>query len=477
LKQRPALIGGTETALPDSIDVMNPYTGEVIASVAKAEATDVDRACGIAAGALAEVESFPAHRRAEVLDGAARLVASRSGELAWLIASEAGKPLRTAAAEVERCVDTFRFSAAAARSLAGDVVPMDASASGAGRIGFTLRVPTGVVAAITPFNFPLNLVAHKVGPAIAAGCPVVLKPASTTPTTALVLGEILAEAGLPGPWLSVIPGSGDSVGAALVSHDVPAVVSFTGSAAVGWPIRAEAPRKKVLLELGSVAPLIVEPDANVKAVAEAAVPASFGYAGQSCISTQRIYVHDEIADEFIDHFVALTEGLSVGDPLLDTTDVGPVIAENEGERIVSWIEEAVSLGAQLATGGNRDTSLVEPTVLVDPPPSARVCTQEVFGPVVAIRRYEDFDAMLDELTQIPLGINAGIFTNRIGRALECIRQLPYGGILINEVPTYRADQQPYGGHGESGNTREGPSYAVNELTEHKFVLLREAVGA
>ncbi|MFV1962717.1 MAG: aldehyde dehydrogenase family protein, partial [Acidimicrobiia bacterium] len=436
-----------------------------------------DRACDIAAEALTDGELFPAHRRAEVLDKAAQMIASESEELAWLIASEAGKPLKTSAAEVDRCVDTFRFSAAAARSLAGDVVPMDASATGVGRIGFTLRVPIGVVAAISPFNFPLNLVAHKIGPAIAAGCPVVLKPASTTPLTALALGRILLEAGLPGPWLSVIPGDGRSVGASLVSHDVPAVVSFTGSADVGWPIRAKAPRKKVLLELGSAAPLIVEPDANVEAVAAAAVPASFGYAGQSCISTQRIYVHEEIADDFIDQFTVLTNRLSLGNPLLKDTDVGPVISENDATRILELIEEAVSLGAEMAAGGGRDGSLVEPTVLVDPPPTAKVCSQEVFGPVVSIRRYQDFDAMLDEIAQVPLGINAGIFTNRIDRALECVRRLHYGGILINEVPTYRADQQPYGGHGDSGNTREGPAYAVDELTEHRFILLKEAVRA
>ena len=477
MEQRPALIGGTEVAMPSSIDVTNPYSGSVVARVAMAEAPGVDRACKVAATALADAASFPAYHRAEVLDNAAAIVRARCDELAWLIASEAGKPLKASAAEVSRCVDTLRFSAAAARGLAGDVVPMDASASGAGRIGFTLRVPIGVVGAICPFNFPLNLVAHKVGPAIAAGCPIVVKPAHETPTTALVFGGILAEAGLPRSWLSVVPGHGHAAGAAIVSHDVPAVISFTGSADVGWSIRAQAPRKKVLLELGSATPLIVEPDADIKAVAEATVPAAFGYAGQSCISTQRIYVHERIADDFIAHIAALTDRLVVGDPLSDDTDLGPVINENAAERIIEWIDEAVSLGAEVATGGDRTGTLVRPTILVEPPPTAKVCTQEVFGPVVSIRRYSDFDAMLEEVAQVPMAIHAGIFTNRIDRALACVRRLRYGGVLINEVPTYRAEQQPYGGVGESGNTREGPSYAVEELTEHRFVLLSEGTHA
>ena len=322
--QRPALMGGVSTVLPRSLDVTNPYSGELLARVALAKAEDVDQACRIAAKTLANDESFAAYRRAEVLENAGALVASRSEELAWLIASEAGKPLRTSLAEVARCVDTLRFSAGAARALAGEMVPMDASATGAGRIGFTLRVPLGVVAAITPFNFPLNLVAHKVGPAIAAGCPIVLKPAHETPTTALALAEILGEAGLPAGWLSVLPGHGTDSGAALVENEIPAVVSFTGSAETGWLIRTLAPRKKVLLELGSAAPLIVEPDADVDRVAALAVPAAFGYAGQSCISTQRVYVHDNIADEFIANMKSRVDDLVVGDPLSLETDVGSV---------------------------------------------------------------------------------------------------------------------------------------------------------
>lgn len=474
MEQRPALVGGTPNALPTSLDVTSPYSGAVVARVARADADVVDRACRAAVDALERPESFPAYQRAAVLDRAAMLVASRADELAWLIASEAGKPVTAAQHEVARCGDTLRLSATAARTLGGDVVPMDATAAGSGRIGFTLRVPVGVVGAICPFNFPLNLVAHKVGPALAAGCPVVVKPAEEAPTSALALGDILIEAGLPSPWLSVLPGDGEPTGAALVSHDLPAVISFTGSSTVGWSIRSRAPRKKVLLELGSVAVLVVEPDADVDAVAAAAVAGAFTHAGQSCISTQRIHVHEQIADALISRIVALTEQLTTGDPLAPGTHVGPVITEEAAGRIEQWIEEAAAGGAEVLTGGGRRGTLVEPTVLLEPPSDAKVCTSEVFGPVVVLHRYREFDDLLDELAPGAGGIHAGIFTNRLDRALTAIRRLRYGGVLVNEVPTFRADQQPYGGSGEAGNTREGPAYAVRELTEHRFVLLEAA---
>lgn len=474
MEQRPALVGGTPSASPTSLDVTNPYSGAIVARVARADADDVDRACREAAEALERPDSFPAYQRAAVLDRTAALVASRADELAWLIASEAGKPLKAAEHEVARCGDTLRFSATAARSLGGDVVPMGASSNGAGRIGFTLRVPIGVVGAISPFNFPLTLVAHKVGPALAAGCPVVVKPAAGAPTSALVLGDLLVEAGLPSPWLSILPGEGESTGAALVDHDAPAVISFTGSGTVGWSIRARAPQKKVLLELGSVAVMVVEPDADVNEVAAAAVSGAFTHAGQSCIPTQQIHVHERIAEAFIDRVVALTEQLTLGDPLSLETDLGPVIDEDAATRIERWIDEAASVGAEVVVGGGRHGTLVEPTVLVESPADAGVNPTEVSGPVVTIHRYTDFDELLLRMSRTSTGTHAGIFTNRLDRALAAVAGLRYGGVLVNEVPTFRADQQPYGGVGGSGNTREGPSYTVQELTEHRFVLLSGA---
>jgi len=455
----------------DVIEVRNPYDGEVVGAVPSCTADDVDRACHAAAAALTR-DDFVQHERARVLERAADLLRERLDEFALTICLEAGKPIRTARTEAARCVDTLTFAAVEARRLTGETIPMDASESGAGKIAFALRVPIGVVAAITPFNFPLNLVAHKLAPAIAAGCPVVLKPASQTPLSAIRLVDLLVEAGLPRDWITVVTGSGGTIGDALVGHDVPRMVTFTGSSDVGWGIPAKAPRKKVSLELGSNSALIIETGCDLEAIAAKVKVAGFSHAGQSCISTQRIYVHSSVHGDFLEAISAAVESLVVGDPRDKATDVGPLIAAGETERVASWIKEAEADGARVVTGGDVVDGLLTPTVVDGAPPDAKVCAKEVFGPVVTTTPYETFEDALDLADAGPYGIHAGVYTDDLGKALLAARRLHVGGVLVNEVPTFRADQQPYGGVGESGNTREGPRYAVEEMTELRFVSLQ-----
>ena len=455
----------------DVIEVRSPFDDSLLATVPACTAADVDRAVASARRALST--GLPLHRRAAILDRAAIVLSERREEFARLVAAEAAKPLRTARVEVDRAVGTFQFSAAEARTLAGEMIPLDASAAGEGKLGFTLRVPIGVVGAIAPFNFPLNLVVHKVGPAIAAGCPVVLKPASQTPLSSIRLAEMLIEeCGLPADFLHVVTGGGSTVGNALVDHPDVALITFTGSPDVGWGIRARAPRKRVGLELGNNAPVIIEPSGDWKSAASKIRLAGFAHAGQSCISTQRIYVHESIADDFVDELVEQVSTLVVGDPMDETTEMSALISVSERDRVVSWITEAVDAGAEVVVGGSVDSSgVLLPTVLIDVEPSMKVCAKEVFGPVVTVTRYTDVDEALRLANDSDFGLQAAIFTADIGTALKAVRTLDFGGVLVNEVPTWRADQQPYGGRRDSGNTREGPAYSVHEMTEIKMVVL------
>ncbi|HWO15754.1 MAG TPA: aldehyde dehydrogenase family protein [Solirubrobacterales bacterium] len=454
-------------------EVQSPYDGAVVGRVAQGDEALVDRAV-IAAQAAFESSDLPQHERAAVLDRAAKLVADRGDELALTIAAEAGKPLKTARVEAARCADTLAFSAVEASKLTGGTVPMEASPAGVGKLGVMLRVPYGVVGAISPFNFPLNLVAHKLGPAIAAGNAVVLKPAGQTPISALKLAEILVEAGLPEGWLSVIPGPGSEVGNAIVEHELTRALTFTGSAGVGWGIRSRAPHKKVNLELGSNAPLIVHADGDWETAADKAKLHAFSHAGQSCISIQRVLVHEDVADAFTERLVANAEALRVGDPLDPETDVGPLISHGDRDRVKEWVDEAVGAGAELLTGGDLvdEGRCLAPTLLGSPPREAKVWCEEVFGPVATIDRYSEFEQALEMANDSKFGLQAGVFTRDVGRGLRAANALEFGGVLINEVPTFRADQMPYGGVKDSGNTREGPAYAVQELTEERFVTLQ-----
>ena len=467
------LVGGEWLETGEWDEVESPYDGTVVGRVAQGDAALVERAAKAAHEAFSAGD-FPQYERAAMLDRASGIVAERIEDLALTIAAEAGKPLKTATVEASRCADTLAFSAVEARKLTGGTVPMEASAAGAGKLGVMLRVPYGVVGAISPFNFPLNLVAHKLGPAIAAGNAVVLKPAGQTPISALKLAGILLDAGLPDGWLSVVPGPGSEVGNAIVESELTRAITFTGSAPVGWGIRSKVPHKKVNLELGSNAPLIVNADGDWETAADKAKLHAFSHAGQSCISIQRILLHAEIADAFTERFVANASSLVVGDPLDPETDVGPLISPGDRDRVKEWVDEAGTSGGEILIGGELvdEGRCLAPTVIAHPPREAKVWCEEIFGPVATIDRFSDFGEALEMANDSRFGLQAGVFTRDMGRGLQAAATLEFGGVLINEVPTFRADQQPYGGVKDSGNTREGPAYAVYELTEERFVTLQ-----
>ncbi len=456
------------------LEVRSPYDNSLIGKIPACTAADVDRAVAIARAAL-HAGPMPLWRRAQILDIAAVRLTERREEFAQIISRESAKPIKTARVEAERAAGTFSFAAAEARKLAGEMIPLDALQSGEGKFGFTLRVPIGVVGAIAPFNFPLNLVVHKVAPAIAAGCPVVLKPASQTPFSSIVLAEMLIdECGLPADYLQVVTGGGSTVGNAVVDHPDIALITFTGSPDVGWGIRSRAPRKRVGLELGNNAPVIIEADGNWLQAADKIRMAGYSHAGQSCISTQRIFVHSSIATQFTDALAERVATLVVGDPADEATDVSALISISERDRVKSWIDEAVTQGAQLISGGFiGDDGVLRPTILANVSHDMKVCAGEVFGPVVAIAAYDDLDEALRLANDSAFGLQAAIFTSDIGKGLKAIRTLDFGGVLVNEVPTWRADQQPYGGLRDSGNTREGPAFSVKEMTEIRMVVISE----
>jgi acyl-CoA reductase-like NAD-dependent aldehyde dehydrogenase len=460
------LIDGERVETGHWTEVRSPYSGEVLGRIAKGGATETRRALDAASAALAS--PLPAHERARILDATAQLLAARQEEAAQLISAEAGKPLKAARVEAQRAVSTYTFAAVEARKLTGETVPMDASQAGEGKLAFTIRVPIGVVGAISPFNFPLNLVAHKIAPALAAGCPVVLKPASATPFSALFLAELEEEAGLPAGWLNVVSGSSAEIGDELVADDRVKLITFTGSGDVGWGIAARAARKRVKLELGNATPAIVCGDAPAGTASKLAANA-FSFAGQSCISVQRIFVLAEAWDAFVAAFVPKVEALKVGDPSDPDTDVGPVITSGDRERILEWV--AASKGEVLTGGEVTDDGLIRPTVIANPAPGDQVQCEEVFGPVVTITRTASLDEAIELANATRYGLQAAIFSSDLATCLEAARRLEFGGVLVNEAPTFRADQMPYGGVKASGNTKEGPAWAVREMTEERLVVL------
>ena len=464
------LVGGQWIETGEWDEVLSPYDQSLVARVAQGDASTVEAAAEAAHAAFRKAD-FPQYARAEVLDRAAELVRERRDDLAETIAREAGKPIKTATVEAERTVETLKFSAAEARKLTGETVPMDAAPAGVGKLALTLRIPYGVVGAISPFNFPLNLVAHKLGPAFAAGNAVVLKPAGQTPISSIKLAEVFLDAGLPEGWLSVVPGPGSTVGNALVENPLVRAITFTGSVPVGWGIRSKVPEKKVNLELGSNAPLIVNEDGDWETAADKAKIHAFSHAGQSCISTQRILLHEAIADDFIARLVGNIETLVVGDPLSPETDVGPLISPAETERVKQWIDEAATQGGTVLAGGELvdDGRCLAPTLIENPSHDSKVWCEEIFGPVATVDRFPDFQTGLAMANDSKFGLQAGVFTRDIGNGIEAANRLEFGSVLINEIPTFRADQQPYGGVKDSGNTREGPAYAVLELTEERMV--------
>ena len=467
--ERKLLIDGEWVETGDWVDVRSPYSGEVVGRVAKAGAAEARQAVDAAARALDN--PLPAHKRAEILVKVAGLIGRRHEEMARTICEEAGKPIKTARVEASRAMSTYTFAAVEARKLAGEMIPMESAQAGEGKLGFTLRRPIGVVGAISPFNFPCNLVAHKLAPALAAGCPVVLKPASATPLSALLLAELEQEAGLPAGWLNVLVGPASAIGDVLVEDDRVKLITFTGSGEVGWGLQQRAARKRVKLELGNSTPAIVAADADLAGAAAKLAGGAFGYAGQTCISVQRIYVERGVYDAFVQAFVAKVEALKVGDPGDDDTDVGPLIDEESRTRVLAWIEEARSSGAKLLTGGE-EGGLIRPTVLAEVADDQKVSCDEVFGPVVIVNPVDSIDEALERANGTRFGLQAGVFTASIDTALRAADALEFGGVIVNEVPSYRTDQMPYGGVKASGNTKEGPAYAVREMTEERLVVIQ-----
>jgi acyl-CoA reductase-like NAD-dependent aldehyde dehydrogenase len=468
--ERKLLIGGDWVETDEWLEVTSPYSDEVVGRVAKAGADHARQAVDAAERALRD--PLPAHKRAEILVRVAGYLGKRHDEVARQISDEAGKPMKAARIEASRAMSTYTFAAVEARKLAGEVVPMDASQAGEGKLAFTLREPIGIVGAISPFNFPLNLVAHKIASALAAGCPVVLKPASQTPLSALLLAELETEAGLPPGWLNVLVGPAGEIGDVLVEEDRVKAISFTGSSEVGWRLRERAARKRVLLELGNSTPVIVQGDADLDEATDKLAQHSFSFAGQSCISVQRIYVQKWVYDDFVERFLPKVEALVAGDPADEETDVGPVVDDDARDRILSWIDEAREAGAHILAGGTvLDGRVIRPTVLADVDLSMKVCREEVFGPVVTLASYDQLDDAIQLANGTRYGLQAGIFTASLPAALRAAQQLRFGGVTINEAPTFRADQMPYGGVKDSGNTREGPHYTVRELTEERVVVI------
>ncbi len=465
----PMYIGGQAVTTSHLRDVELPYDGTLVGRVFEAEKEQVDAAIAAAAAAAPLMRELTLDERATILRKAYQKLLDQREDMALAVSSETGKPIREARVEVDRAALTLPFSFEEAHRLRGEVVPMDASPGGKGRMAMTVREPLGVIAAITPFNFPLNLAMHKIGPAIAAGNAVVHKPASTTPLSAIRMAHLFEECGLPKGGLNVVTGPGGSIGDMLVFDKRVAMVTFTGSPEVGLRIRNLAGLKKVTLELGSNSAVIVEDDANLDEAVPRSITGSFAHSGQVCISVQRIFVHRKIRNEFLERMVEGTHKLIIGHPHDPATDISSLITETEAERVESWIGEARQSGAALVTGGQRRRATIEPAILTDVPSTVRVSCREAFGPVVCVNSYDTLDEAIRQVNDSEYGLQAGIYTQDIQKAFTAARAVHVGGFLINDVPQFRVDQMPYGGVKLSGTGREGPKYAVEEMTEPKLI--------
>ena len=459
--------GGKET-----MPVIDKFTGETFGQVPLADKAAVDRAIAAAHAAFPAWSRTPAHKRYQILSKAWQLLEERQEEVAAIICREAGKAWKYSVGEVSRSVETYRFSAEEAKRIHGETVPMDGSFAGEGRVGYWLRVPLGVVSAITPFNFPLNLVAHKVGPALAVGNTIVLKPASTTPLTAIMLAEILEAAGVPPGVFNVVVGSGGTVGEWLTVDPRIAKISFTGSPPVGEQIIRKAGLKKVTMELGNNSGTIIEPDADLSAAVPRCVMSAFANSGQVCISLQRLYVHKAIAKEFLKRFVEETKKLKVGNPLEKDCDVGPMIEEKEAIRAEAWVKEAVKEGAKVLIGGKREGRVMPPTVLVNVRTEMKVMCQEAFAPLVSIYEYDTFEDAVAMVEDSPYGLQAGVYTNDLKKAMYAVDRINVGGVMINDTSIFRVDHMPYGGNKLSGLGREGVRFACEEMTSIKMVMIK-----
>lgn len=466
------LIDGNWVDAGPVMEVKNKYDGKVVATLPTARKEDVDAAIDAAERAEDIMADMPAHKRAEILLRAAALLRERSDDFAKTIAAEAGKALKFARPEVDRAVSTFTIAAEEAKRLHGETIPLDAVPAGEGYFGFWTRRPVGVIAAISPFNFPLNLVAHKVAPALASGNTLVLKPASTTPLAAVKLCQVLMDAGLPAGAINLVVGSGGTVGEWLVTDPRVDKITFTGSPDVGRHILSVAGIKKVTLELGNTSPVVIAPDADLDFVAKRCAVGAYYNSGQVCISVQRIYSEKNVYEPFSEKFVKATEAMVVGDPLDERVDVGPMIDPKEVDRIEHWVQEAQTSGAKVLTGGRRDGSVYYPTVLANVEEDMKVVAEEAFAPVASIIASDDFESALKQANDTKFGLQVGVFTNDINRVFKAVQRLNFGGVIVNDTPNFRADHMPYGGNRQSGLGREGVRFAMEDMTNIQLVAIR-----
>jgi len=458
---------------PDLLTIQNPARpGEPAGLTYQATPEQYEEAVQAAVAAFEVTRKLPAYERAATLRSVSTGIAARREELGRLIALEAGKPIRDALVEVDRATLTFRLGAEEAERIGGELMPLDLMASSKGRIGITRRFPVGPVAAISPFNFPLNLAAHKLAPAIAAGCSIVLKPPSKDPLTMLTVAEIVEEAGAPAGSVSILPMSRE-LGDRLVADDRFKVLTFTGSPAIGWDMKARAGKKRVVLELGGNAGAVVDRTADLDWAVRRITIGAFAYSGQSCISVQRIFVHDDVFDTFVERFIAAASTLQVGDPLDPTTDLGPMVDEKAALRTQAWVDEAVAMGGRVLLGGTADGTFFAPTILADTPVAARVCSQEAFAPLVVLFRFSDFDDAVRRVNASQYGLQVGVFTNDLANAFTAFDELEVGGVILNDIPTYRIDHMPYGGVKDSGLGREGLRYAIEDMTEIRILVVAQ----
>lgn len=468
--ERKYFVNGEWKSSEKYAELYSPHTKELIAKIPQATREEVDEAIEVAYGAREKMAALTAFERSAILEQITQLFIIHREEAAKIISLETSKPLKYAYGEIDRTIETYKFAAEEAKRLTGEMIPMDAAKNGADRFGYTIEEPIGVIGAITPFNFPQNLVAHKVGPAIAAGNTIVLKPASQTPLSALFLAELIEQTALPKGAFNVVTGSGREVGDALVESDKVKMITFTGSPAVGKGIRNKAGLKKVALELGSNAGLIIDKNVDLSKIVPKCVMGAFSNQGQVCISLQRTYVMDEIFDEFIEQFSEMTKKLVVGSPFDESTDISAMIAASESERALEWVEEAVEHGAEIITGGKIENDVFQPTILKNVNAISKVSCQEVFAPIVGVSRISSIEEGIEAINHSDFGLQAGIFTNDIQTAFKASKLLEVGGVMINDIPTYRVDQMPYGGVKDSGTGKEGIKYAIHEMTETKLVV-------
>lgn len=466
----PIYLAGRWVDSPDVLEVLNPAgSGEVTGATYNATPEQYEEAVRAAVAAFEVTRKLPAFERSRILRAISDGIRARREELGRLIALEAGKPIRDAMVEVDRAVFTFRLGAEEAERIGGEVMPLDLLESSKGRTAMTRRFPIGPIAAISPFNFPLNLAAHKVAPAIASGNPIVLKPPSKDPLVMLAIAEIIDEVGVPEGMVSILPMTRE-LGDRMVEDDRFKLLTFTGSPSVGWRMKARAGRKKVVLELGGNAGVVVDRTADLDWAVKRILVGAFTYAGQVCISVQRMYVHEDVWEPFMERFVAGSAGLKVGDPLDADTDLGPMVDANAALRTQRWVDEAVELGGKLVLGGKADGNFFPPTILTDTPVTAQVCSNEAFAPLVVVSRFRSFDDAIHQINDSAFGLQTGVFTNDLRNAWTAFEELEVGGVVLNDIPTYRIDHMPYGGIKDSGHGREGLRYAIDDMTEIKILV-------